>query len=705
MKRIALAALVWLAGYAAAAGETVLVAETHPRQSGIVRYGINLGGPSAWGAEQLLANILANPGFEPVIERSIVIVDSASGKVFSERDPWVRRPDGFWTGASGKVLTGAASGQRFSVIGHDRDGMRTQRQLVGLAPGDVLALSVDSHDSGAPARWWSDGYVRLLPSSGKHSKGSRFVRLAAAPDRPARLASYMDTLERAGRLLPVTGAWRLSFSARATGPGPARIRVRFAREGEQVFIDRTITPGSDWSRVSWDFTGNESAAGKGPLALSFTVESGSVDLDDAYLGERDPGPGGFRQAVVATLAGLRPGYLRDWQGQLGDTVDNRTTDPKARRPIRYRNGDAEILHTYGVLQAVELAASIGASPWLILPTTFTPDEAEELGRRVRVAVDRLKVPEIVLEFGNENWNPLFRPGGIIDPHHHGEAASRALAAFRRGFGKGVPLLSAVNARSGDAAGEAALAAVAPDAERIAIAPYFAYAPAPGGTLESAIVAVFGDAAAFPKRSGNLRRASASEVNLHATAGPADATRRDTLVAGAASGPALAVRLIAGTLAGLREQAVYSLAGYDTFSENGEPVRLFGVVRDLGTAGRWRPTGLALAMLNRIAMGDALAARCAGDGCSHLTAIAFASAGRHAWAVVNGSPAPRRLRLSGACTGGPPAGALLDGSQPGRTNEDAVQVAIGQPAIACAGADAVLVIPGFSLVTVSTAAKS
>jgi hypothetical protein len=696
LRGLALALGLALAASVAAAGEIELAAEALPLRKNLPRYGINLGGPSAWGAEQLLANILANPGFEPVIERSIILVDSAAGTHFTERDAWAFRPDDFWVGATGKVLTGPATGLTFVIVRQAAGVYAIDRDVRGLAAGDAISIRRTSHVNAAPARWWHEGSVSTVAGSGV-SAGTTFARLVAQAGRQARLASYVDTLGRAGRLLPVDGRWRLAFRVRAGSDGNARLRVRFAREGGQVFIDRTISPGRDWASMAWTFDAAESLAGGGPLALSFTVESGSVDLDDTYLGESDPGPGGFRRAVVTTLQALAPGYLRDWQGQLGDTADNRTAPPHQRRPVRYRPGAAEILHTYSAPEFLELAAAVGARPWLILPSTFGVDDAEAFGRRIRVAVDRLKLPEIIIEYGNENWNPLFRPGGIAEPARHGEAAARAFAAFRRGFGGGIPVIATVNARSGDAGGQKALAAAATGADRLAVAPYFAYAPAAGGSLDSALADIFAEAASFPEIPAGLRLAAA-EVNLHATGGAADTRRRDAIVAGAAAGPALAARLITGSLAGLREQAAYSLAGFDAFADNGGTVRLFGIVRDLASAGRWRPTGLAVAQLNRITGGDLHRVRCAGTGCTRITAAYFSTAGG-AWALINGGERAQPVRLRGACARGMPAGELLDGSSPERTNEDGVTVEFARPMLRCNGADALATLPPFSLLSV------
>ncbi len=62
------------------------------------RIGLNLADWSTWGAAQFMANVLKNPGFEGVIDRTLVIVSQADFRGFSDDTSWTGRPDGFWAG-------------------------------------------------------------------------------------------------------------------------------------------------------------------------------------------------------------------------------------------------------------------------------------------------------------------------------------------------------------------------------------------------------------------------------------------------------------------------------------------------------------------------------------------------------------------------------------------------------------------------------
>jgi hypothetical protein len=98
--------------------------------------------------------------------------------------------------------------------------------------------------------------------------------------------------------------------------------------------------------------------------------------------------------------------------------------------------------------------------------------------------------------------------------------------------------------------------------------------------------------------------ASAEVNLHTLDGNASAPERDLVTTGAAAGSALANALVQALRLGAVRQCVYVLAGYDVrLNQHLGFVKLWGIVRDLTPSGRFRPTGLALMMLNRVIAGD------------------------------------------------------------------------------------------------------
>lgn len=704
--------LYWLTlGIACAEPAVRLQLSPQPVARELARYGLNLGTQSAWGAEQLLANILANPGFEAVLEGSLVQVGEAGSSSFVEADAQIERADGFWQGARAEILGGRLAGRQFIVAEHRQREVgqparyRSDRSLDGLQRGDIVALQRIS-DSGPPARWWSGGRVSIQAGARPGSAGKQVVHLTALPGQPAHLASYIDTLPRAGRLLAVDGAWRLNFWLRRTSALPVNLRVRFARDGGEVFVDQQLAPGQDWQPIEIAFNGNEALEGKGHLDFSLSLQAGSIDIDDIYLGEARPGAGGFRQAVVETLRSLRPGFLRDWQGQLGDSADNRLANEEARQPVRYRPGEAEIFQTYSIPQTMALCAAVGASPWLILPTTLGKQDARRLGEAIARLAGQHRLPRVLVEFGNENWNPLFRAAGIPDPKQHAQLAGQALASLRAGFsavaGRESRLLTVVNARQGDWGQLQSLRNALPAVDRLAVGNYFSYRLEAQSALPAALAAAFAQTGnaeqtamqAWATRNGQTL--AAYELNFHTTEGSAPASLRNALVQGPASGPALASRLLAGSLGGLQEQAVYALAGYDSFAQRGETVQLFGVVRDLKTTGNLRSTGWAIKMLNRVVGDDLHALNCNGNACPQLLGAAFVAGRSLRLALSNAQAQPVEVTLGEACRWPSASLEILDGSQAQTVTPPSRSV------LTCRDGDWRFILPGYSLATLSDA---
>lgn len=661
------------------------------------RIGINLGTWQAWGAEQLSHQVLQNPGFEGVIDRAIVRVASVTSDGFNDDAPALARPDGFWRGARFDVRTGAAAGTTGVLADSLRAGadglpaFRSSERVPGLGPGDVVALTrID--DDAPPPRW--HGEVRAVRGDVRPgSPGARSVEIAAHDASDGSLVAWLDAISaRAGRMLPIDGPWRLSFWARAASDGPARVQVRLSRAGTEL-VSRDVALDGAWARHDIDFDGRDDGP-EGTVELRFVVPAGAVvRLDDAELarrGERGP----FRDEVVDALRALRPGYLRDWQGVQGTTLANRVTDPLARRATRSGPDASATFFEYGLDDVLELCRDVGAAPWIVAPTTFSDDEWRDLGRFLARRAPSSRASEVVVEFGNENWNPLSRAAGVTDPIAHAAAAERAFRLLREGAGPGVALRTALNGQFADPGSALRVLDATPSADLLAVAPYFLFSLGGDGSDASRLPLLFpDDRARFDALAAGARSArrelAVYEVNLHTTGGTASSEERRPIVAGAASGAALARRVLDAQAAGARRVAVYELAGFDAFTADRSLVRLWGVVRDLGATRRVRPSGLALRLLNRAIAGDRYVVeaggRSAGEpGDGTVQAAAFRAHG--AWSVILTSSSPHVRSVSVRFPAEPDAAlpthaATLIADDPFADNEDAERVRVEDRSLA------------------------
>ncbi len=657
------------------------------------RIGLNLGGSSTWGAEQLRTNVLQNPGFEPTIDRTLVVVGENGSAGVHDDSPWLHRAPGFWTGATFDVRSGAAAGQGGRVLDDAAETAMAARSRVAatvdavspallLSPassplqrGDAITLT-RTLPAAAPALWWiGAGMVQTSTATRPGSAGRQSVHLLALPQQPSRLAHHLDMIgDRAGRLLPVTGSWQLRFWARA-GHAGTPLKIRFHRHGSAAFLDRSLSLSPDWHLYTLPFDAAEAADGHSAasLELSFELAQGEAWLDDAFLGPTQSGAGGFRPEVVRVLQRLHPGFLRDWQGQLGDTISNRLAGDEARQPSRYRPGDNEQLYFYSLPDFFALCGAIGAQPWVVAPSLASDTEWQTLGRWLATAAQQYGFREILVEFGNENWNSVFRPAGFIDARTHAAAADRAFRLMLAAAGHDARLVPVINAQYVNPDQVRQMAQLSHEASRISVAPYFLFrldtTDGPG-----AMQAAFGESADLIRQDhalvkGEGKMLAASEVNFHTTSGNASAAERRQLLESAGAGPALARRLLQNLLSGVREQAVYTLAGFDTHPDSGDGlIPLWGVARDLAP-GRLRSTGQAMALLNQAIEGDAFPVTCHGpaDECAALTALLVRKDQIARWVITSAANRPIRLVQPSVCPTSGTMAVLGDAAAPAATS--------------------------------------
>ncbi len=668
--------------------QNVLVKDTVP-------FGVDLGIWSFWGAEQLMSNIVKNPGFEGLIDGAIVLPVHAGNGNFDDSPAWLARPNAFWEGARYSIRSGTNAGA-VGRISHSAaknffglPSFNTEADGPMPDPGEAVALSREREDA-LPTQWW---YSRDLGNSFSPeraqrrpgSPGSRSLRISSGAGSPAELASYFDSIgDRAGKLLPLAGQWTLTFWAKLDR-GHASLRAVVGREGSKPVLSESVPLSAEWKQFQLHFDGTYDEGPAGTVGLRFQVTgtpSGDVLLDDVDL-QRDSDAGfPFRAEVVATLRTLHPSYLRDWEGQLGDTLANRTASAFARKSWRYRPGDeTQTDFGYGLNDFLELAQKVGAAPWIVIPTVFTDDECAGLGSWLATPGRLLGGREVLVEFGNENWNDIFRPAGVADPAIHGPAANRCLAAVRE-HSAGLNLKTVVNAKFANAEQVVAYGIRSQAADIVAVAPYFGFSMEAGLSLSKRNELLFGPHNEAMKRMasdvrGIHKELAVYEVNLHTLSGTASEAERAPVVAGLASGAALARTLLDALSHGIRRQCVYSLTGFDGGLEavNGH-ARLWGIVRDLRAPDRFRPTGLALKMLNDTVTGNMLEVD--SESAGGVSVYAFESKGKISLVAASGSPQARRVTVKYP-PGKQPAGMLrmtsLTALSASSTNEDTVEVTV------------------------------
>jgi hypothetical protein len=676
---------------------SLLTVNPDPTTKNIARIGVNLGSWTTYGAEQYASNVVMNPGFEPVIDRAMVIVKRTNSSGFSDDASGLARADGFWKKATFEVLTGKSAGVTGTIaasLATGGDGLpwfTTSGMAPALAAGDAISVT-QKQTAGVPGGWWlpsaSAGHVAINTSDHRpNSAGFSVAELTLQQNQSTEIHYYWDAETNkipGGKFLPVNGLWQLSFWARATTGSPS-LMVTFQRlNGSKPWVNQTLTLTDQWRQYTVSFEATDNGP-VNPLALKF-IASGqagnAIRLDDVQLGLASDFPGAWRAQLVGALTSMHPGYLRDWQEQLGDTLANRIGNAFGRGPSRFLPDPNNVTYLYGLTEFLSLCHQVGAQPWIVVPTTFYDSELTGLGQYLVNQQSTYNFNEIVLEWGNENWNAIFRPGSIQNPIVMGQAANRAFALIRQGAGSSLPLHLVVNGQFVNPwVGSTALAN-APMADATDIAPYFFgtfNSSDSSATALSALTSMDDESSLISQ----LRRETAPrhkdidvyEVNLSTTAGNAPDSQRDPLVAGMVSGSALANRIITAMNAGVRRQNVFAFAQYQVPTPVGR-TKLWGIMRDLAAADDFRPTGLAVQMLNKAIGGDYHSVTATGPNATTLNAAAFLSNAGWSLAIVSGCANPTRVSIKLPPNGAPPSRSfILSAPSITSTNESGEEVKI------------------------------
>ena len=189
---------------------------------------------------------------------------------------------------------------------------------------------------------------------------------------------------------------------------------------------------------------------------------------------------------------------------------------------------------YSIPEFLDLCAAVGARPWIVLPSTMGDDEADALGRFFAGPADLGRFDEVVVEFGNESWNPLFRPAGIADPARYAMAATRLFSRLEARAGSASPLVFTLGAAVGNPEDMVRLSEAAEGLDAVAVAPYIMKRLQAGVPPQTALARLFSEAtrplSAVPARLGASRpELAVHAVNLHTLAGDAPPSERNRLV--------------------------------------------------------------------------------------------------------------------------------------------------------------------------------
>jgi hypothetical protein len=713
-------------------------AVTHLRVTGqvilpnVTRLGINLGEQTYYDSGQMMRNLLyRNPGFEGMAYRSILHCIAAGPAFCTDTRHSFTWPSGFWDGASYEVLEGASAGRKGTVKASAPSGggygLTLDSASPAIASGDWLAVSKEF--PGDPASgWWpkAQGGARFEAERkdlSPETAGRQALRVeAAGPGQSVELKSYFDSME-GFTFVRLRGRYRLSFRAKSiAGSRILHAHVKRIINGRADYLERDFQLTPAWADYSAEFTTGEIAALVGPVEAGFSIEGGSLLLDDVDLeqtgGDAD-NKTAFRDEVVETLRALRPGVLRlmSSHAQLGSTVGNLLAPPLARQRPGFSTWQTTMEDIpVGIPEFLELCQEVGAEPWIVAPTAISEEEARTLaeylaggaatpGGALRAAAGRRDpwtqaFRTIHIELGNETWNGIFQGETIDDPAAYGRRADAVFRALRIAAGTSAgqfDLVVGSQAANPWRSGEVAKAAWT--ANSVAIAPYLMESVTHWGSDDE----LYGPLLAQPEemsRDGIVAKTKAAiggrqlavyEVNLHSTQGTAPEDVLDRLTPSAAAGVAVTghmLRMMRDD--GVRDEMLFSLPQFRFKRADGTPVRLWGSVVEMG--GRERPQLIAETMANRVVRGDMVKVEVSGENPTHdqpegndgvrlagaheIDAYGFQEGNWHGLVVFNyGLHRAHRVSIDGARPGANAKLWRLASPGPGATNEQQQEVTV------------------------------
>lgn len=411
---------------------------------------------------------------------------------------------------------------------------------------------------------------------------------------------------------------------------------------------------TEWQKLEHNFT---VAAGRdalnaarnpdgtsNPLAFELTLDptGDPIWVDDVILQKDSQNPTVFSDDFVNLLQELQPGILRDWGDQLGSSLDNQLAEPFARKLTgvspKYRTG---YNYHYSLHEFLELCQLVGAEPWYVIPTGFTPAEMANLAAYLAApvgshpyAAKRAELGQtaawtdvfdtIHLEFGNEIWGGNEGADPFLGATVRGGERAGKAANLRFSQLKSSPYYAAdsfnlsIGGQTRYPERQHQIEMFSSEHDAIGLAPYFGvldnyqtaeemflplYAHAQETvTAGSEVQASKGYIDGF----GQGTELAIYELNLHALTGDAPIETRNDFLSGLGGGLALPLTMLSyQSEMGIRNISAFSALQFSKQIVHGEYARLFGLLRDVGATGLKRPTWLGLEMANLAIQGDLL----------------------------------------------------------------------------------------------------
>ena len=620
--------------------------------------GLNLGAEVYYGPAWFRNNVLENPGFEPVTSGRVIDALLPTSTTFCDVVNYYNFPANFYAGATFEDVYSSVSsnvGKTGTITAYDPTGagcsngnpkwtysasftIQTDDQIVVHASGNLPSPAAGctySPSCGPAAMWWFPNDAQWTTSTDQEPDGDGVQSLQLNLDGNAHTFNfYFDALGGPQNYVLINGNWTFSIWSKAVGATSPSCTVTLAREGVQTFFTNTWTPGTSWTQHVVNFTGTDSTTPVGTndlyIQCSGSGSGAAIRLDDAYLGPAST-TDVWRSALVSTLQQIHPGYLRDQQGGQGDSYANAFSDPAARQQA-YHGNWAGNSNLYSIPEFFDLNHQVGSRPWIVLPVNLLDSEYTALGNALASLQATYDFPEVLLEFGVEDWNGemcggvCFDQGGNVSNIYTG-ISQRAFSIIQAAAGASANLKYVGGAQWGSPPGDAGIvytSSQVPIATYVDSAPYFDWCENSTDSTATSEANLWNDpngdtaqatmAQAVAAIAGAGQKVAWYEMGPSTLGGSASTAQRIPIIAGAGTAGAEAQTILRSLNAGvpvmnswqLIQPSMNAVDNYyfctgDPNPPAGTTAPLWGVVNFLDTP-VMRPRALALELLNNYAIG-------------------------------------------------------------------------------------------------------
>ena len=654
----AILTVAFMAGTLTASGQspTNIQISGAVQQSSVTRLGVNLSDETYWDSGQMTKNLVfENPGFEGLNYRMVLKCAVVTANTCQDDNQYAAMAANYWVGSTYRIMSGASAGMTGTVIASTASQscsgcgmMITFDKNINAAVQDYFSVETGLKAGGGDAGWGDNtsggGTISTETNDlSPETAGKQALLLSASgTGQSAGVQSDFDTWDGIS-FIQLNGNFEVTFRAKGVGGANSlKVTVQRLENGIPFYLSQTVALTNAWADYTLPFTANETGSAVGSVQLEFLASSSSVELDDVSLDQTNSSssnPTIFRDDVVNALKELNPGTIRMMAAgaALGSDLPNQLQVPGARYREGWNSSGTQTVIPYGIHEFLQLCQTVGADPWITIPTATTPAEMTDFieyltgnggdpWSALRISRGQASpwtsvFGKIHLELGNETWNGSFK-GESMEIPGYPQWANTIFGTARQTPGFVASSFDLIlDGWASDPGYTSSILSASTQHDSVDMAPYLLYS-ANNEAQATMFGALFAEpelfesaggevyqfatlAATSPAATSTSTNLSVYETNLGTMIGNITKPEMDALTPSVGAGVAMADHMLQMMRLGVKYQNMFALPQYEFLRGDGNLVRLWGIVVDMGTTNRRRPQFLTESLANSVIGGSML----------------------------------------------------------------------------------------------------